>query len=135
MPLDFDFFKRPVYPYGLKENLTVRVELNSSEKVILFNGDTTATYKLSDISLEYDTKFNTPYATAISELYAETKLIRYTKVTSDHYQTLSKKDTTWKIDVTCLFVHYKSCCYYFLINAMTLRTKIKNFATLVSRKF
>ena len=76
MPLDFDFFKRPVYPYGLKENLTVRVELNSSEKVILFNGDTTATYKLSDISLEYDTIFNALYATAISELYAGTKSIR-----------------------------------------------------------
>ena len=27
--LDFDFFKRPVYPYGLKEDLIVRLELNS----------------------------------------------------------------------------------------------------------
>ena len=33
IPLDFDFFKHPVYPYGLKENLIVRPELNSSEKV------------------------------------------------------------------------------------------------------
>ena len=49
--LDFDFFKHPVYPYELKENLVVRLELNSSEKVILCTGDTSATYKLSDISL------------------------------------------------------------------------------------
>ena len=35
IPLDFDFFAHLVYPYGLKENLIVRVELNSSEKIIL----------------------------------------------------------------------------------------------------
>ena len=35
IPLDFDFFKHPVYQYGLKENLIVRLELKSSEKVIL----------------------------------------------------------------------------------------------------
>ena len=52
IPLDFDFFKYPVYPYGLKEDLTVGLELNSSEKVVLCTGDTSATYKLSDISLE-----------------------------------------------------------------------------------
>ena len=42
MPLDFDFFKHPVYPYGLKEDLIVRLELNSSEKVILCTADTNA---------------------------------------------------------------------------------------------
>ena len=31
--------------------------------------------------------------------------IPYTKVTLIHYQTLSKKDTTWKIDVNNLSVH------------------------------
>ena len=29
IPLDFDFFKHPVYPYDLKEDLIVRFELNS----------------------------------------------------------------------------------------------------------
>ena len=43
--LDFDFFKHPVYPYGLKEDLIVRLELNSSEKVILCTGDTNAAYR------------------------------------------------------------------------------------------
>ena len=90
IPLDFDFFKHPVYPDGLKERLIVRLELNSSEKVILRNGDTSATYKLSDISLEYDTIFDEPYATTIGEMYAGTS-IPYVKVTSVHYQTLKKK--------------------------------------------
>ena len=43
VPLYLSFFKHPVYPYGVKENLIVRPDLNSSEKVILCSGDTTAT--------------------------------------------------------------------------------------------
>lgn len=31
IPLDFEAFKHPVYSYGLKEDLFVRLELNSSE--------------------------------------------------------------------------------------------------------
>ena len=104
IPLDFDFFKHPVYPYGLKEDLIVRRELNSSEKLILCTGDTLATYKLSDISLEYDAIFDEPYATTIGEMYTGTTSIPYTKVTSIHYQTLSKRYTTWKSDVDNLSI-------------------------------
>ena len=94
IPLDFDFFKHPLYLYGLKEDLVVRLELNSSEKVVLCTGDTSATYKLSDISLEYHAIFNEPYATTIGKMYTGTTSILYTKLTSIHYQTLSKRDTT-----------------------------------------
>ena len=104
IPLDFGFFKHPVDPYGLKENLIVRFELNASGKVILSTGDTLATYKPSDISLEYDAIFAGPYATAIGDKYAGTKSIPYIKVTSIHQQKLSKKDTIWKIDVNNLSV-------------------------------
>ena len=102
--LDFDLFKHPAYPYGLKEDLIVRLELNSSEKVILCTGDTSVTYKLSDFSLKYDAIFDEPYATSTSEMFTRTTSIPYTKVTSIHYPTLSKKDTTWKIDVNNLSV-------------------------------
>ena len=53
IPSDFNFFKHPVYPYGLKECLIVRLELNLYGEVILCTGDTSATYRLSDILLEY----------------------------------------------------------------------------------
>ena len=69
IPLDFDFFRNPVYPYGLKEDLIVRLELNSSEKVILCTCHTSATYKPSDIFLEYDVIFVKPYTTTIGEMY------------------------------------------------------------------
>ena len=91
IPLDFDFFRHPVYLYGLKEDLIVKLELN---KVILCAGDISAAYKLSDISLEYDGIFDEPYATSIGEMYSGTTSILYTKVTSIHYQALSKKDNT-----------------------------------------
>ena len=59
----------PVYPYGIKEDLIVRFELNSFEKVILCTGDTNVTYKFSDISLEYDKVFDELYVTTIGEMY------------------------------------------------------------------
>ena len=103
--LDFDIFRHPVYPYGLKQNLIVRLELNSSEKVFYaLEILQQATYKLSDILLEYDTIFDEAYVTSLGEIYTGTTSILYTKVTSIHYQTLSKKDTTWKIDVNNLSV-------------------------------
>ena len=74
VPLDFDFFRHPVYSYGLKETLIVRLELNSSEKVVLCTEDTNATYKLSDISLEYDAIFDKLYATTIGEMYGGTPI-------------------------------------------------------------
>ena len=74
-----------MYPYGLKEDLIVRLELNfSSEKVVLRTGDTSATYKLSDILFEYDPIFDETYATSIGEMYTGTTSIPYNKVTI-HY--------------------------------------------------
>ena len=74
-----------MYPYGLKECLIVRLELNLSGEVILCNRDTSATYKLSDILQEYGAIFDEPYATAISEMYAGTS-IPYAKVSSSHIE-------------------------------------------------
>ena len=107
IPLDFDLSVYPysVYPYGLKEDLIVRLELTSSEKIILCTGDTSATYKLSDLSPEYDAIFDKRCARAISEMYTETTSIPCTKVTLILYQTLSKKGITWKIDVNNLSAH------------------------------
>ena len=92
--LDFDFFKHPVFPYGPKEDLIVRLELNSTEKIILCTGDTAATYKLSNVSLEYDAIFDEPYDKTIGEMYSGTTSIPCTKVTSIHHQALSKKGST-----------------------------------------
>ena len=104
IPLDLHFFRHPVYQYGLNEDLIVRLGLNFSEKVILCIGNNSATCKLSEISLEHDEIFDEPYAKNIGEMYTGTMSIPYTKAISIHYQTLSKKDTTWKIELNNLFL-------------------------------
>ena len=85
------------------QHLFITIELNSAKNVLLCTGDTNATYKLSDISLEYDVILDGPYATAIGEMYVKT-FIYYTRVTLIHQQTLSKKDTAWKIDANNLSI-------------------------------
>ena len=55
------------------------------------------------MSLEYDAIFDEPSAISIGEMYTGTS-IPYTKITSIHYETLNKKDTTWKIDMTSISV-------------------------------
>ena len=61
MPLDFDFFKRPIYRYRQNEDFIVRLikACNSSGKVILCSADTTATDKLLDIFLWNMTQYLT----------------------------------------------------------------------------
>ena len=103
IPLDFDFFKHPTYAYGLREDLIARLELNSAEKILLASCDTAATYKISDIALEYDAIFDLNYAAMFENLYSET-LIPYTKVTAVHHQALLKKYENWKIDINNLSV-------------------------------
>ena len=61
-----------MYPYGPKERLIARIELNLSEKVILCTGDSSAAYKLSDIFLEYDAIFDNSHALGIGEMYIKT---------------------------------------------------------------
>ena len=101
--MDFDFFKHPSYPYGLKEDLIGKLELTSSEKLVLCSVDTPAAYQLSNVSLEYGAIFDEPYATTIVELYAGATSTPFSKVTLIHCETLSEKDTAWKIDVNNLF--------------------------------
>ena len=87
------------------ENLIVSLEINYSEKLVLCSSDTAATYKLSDISVDYIGKFDERYAAMIGELYAGTALIPYSQVKSIHCQALLKKHTNWKTDINNLSAH------------------------------
>ena len=135
IPLDFDFFSHPVYPYRLKEKLIVRLESSSVENVILCTGDANVKYKLLDILLEYDAIFDEPYAKSIGEMFAGTSIL-YTKVTSIHYQTLSKKKTTWKIDVNNLSVYsLHGLLLFFLGKRDDFANKNEEFIIQALRKF
>ena len=61
IPWDFDFFVQPVGPYYLHEGLTLTIELNKPEKVLLCSSDTAAINTVSDVALEYDTIIDAAY--------------------------------------------------------------------------
>ena len=67
--------------------------------------DITTTNKFLDISLEYDAIFGEPFAAMTVEINTESVSISYTKVTPIHYSAISKKDTTWKINVKNVYFH------------------------------
>ena len=62
--------------------------------MILCGEDGAATYKPLGISLEDEAIFDQHYAATIDDLYIRATSISFIKVTSIHYQELSKKDTT-----------------------------------------
>ena len=62
IPLDFGIFKQPVYPFGLKESLKVKLVFNSAENIILATGDKDAKYTISNICLEFDKITDGDYA-------------------------------------------------------------------------
>ena len=64
-----NFFFHPAFPYGLKEDLIVRLKLNSSIKMVLPSGDTAETCKFSNIFLK-NAIFVKHYSTVTTELYA-----------------------------------------------------------------
>ena len=102
----------------------------------MYERDTNAIYKISDISLEYDGIFDISYATSIREIYSGRLSIPYTKLTSIHYWALSKKDIVWKIDLKIFLAsHCRVYFYYFFTNMMTLPIKMKNFIIQALRKF
>ena len=135
IPFDFDFFKHPTYPYGLREDLIARLELNSAEKILLASGDTAATYKISDIALEYDAIFDLDYAVMFQNLYSETS-IPYTKVTAVHHQALSKKNENWKTDINNLSVaSLQGLLLLFVDKQNDFANEIKNFTTPRLKRF
>lgn len=97
--------------------------MNSSEKVILCRKDSTATCKLSDITLDYAI-FDKRCATTIAELYSGKTSIPFTMITPIYYQIVSKIDITSKVDVDNLsFCSLQDLLLCFLINVINFEKK------------
>ena len=63
------------------------------------------TYRFKSLkALQAGAIFDKSYATMWSGLCDETASVPYDKAKSIHYQTLSEKDTTWKVDINNLSV-------------------------------
>ena len=104
IPLDFDIFKQPVYPFGLKEPLKVKLVFNSAENIILATGDKDAKYTISNICLEFDKITDVDYAAKMRYKYNSSRgySYPYDKVVCEHYELLNKKESNWKVDINAV---------------------------------
>ena len=142
IPLDFQFFNYPIYPKGLKQDLSVTIELNSANKVMLVSGDANATYTISDIVLECDIITDNIYAQTISNIYNNPNPkykfeIPYTFITHDKHVVLNKKDSTWAIDVITSAQNLQGILLLFKDSQATtnFHTKTNNFTIQQSNQF
>ena len=66
---EFNFFSYLLYPYGLREDLFLWLELNTPETLLLCTGETVATYKLQDISLKCCDIFYANFPSILSNMF------------------------------------------------------------------
>ena len=99
IPLDFAIFNAILNPFSLREDIVARITLASPSKVLLVKDDTAATYKITDICLEFDKIIDEELASTIKQNYEIGYDIPFDKITRLHYEKLSKKDTVWKLKI------------------------------------
>ena len=102
IPLDFEVLNVITHPFSLAEDMVVRITLAPASKVLLVTGDPEATYKLTDICLEFDKIINMELASRIRQNYEVGYDIPFDKRTRINYERLSKKDTIWKLKIDSL---------------------------------
>ena len=124
--LDFEYFKQPVLPYYLHEDLVAMTELNKPEKVLLCSHDTAATYTISDLVLEYDAIIDAAYREEVS-VAQQNSSYPYTRVTRLFYQILGKKDSSWLIDTKLHEKRLQGLLLLFLEDQTVFVYKVENF--------
>jgi hypothetical protein len=100
IPLDFELLTEhmPFYQSGLKSRLTVGLTFNPYGEVVV-STNTTATYVVSDISLEYAVVRNKELADEIFKMYTAPLTLAYTRVQRYTKLSLNKSDTMWVINI------------------------------------
>ena len=95
IPLDFEMLDSamPYYQAGLRNRLSYELKFNDYNQVIN-SSKTDATYKITDISLEYDIVTQPKLARSIRSEYDKIVLL-YDRVIQHSQIPVNKKDTKW----------------------------------------
>ena len=102
IPLDFEVLNVVTHPFSLAVDMVVRITLAPASKVLLATGEPDATYKLTDICLEFDKIIDMELASSIRQNYEVGYDIPFDTRIRIHYERLSKKDTIWKLKIDSL---------------------------------
>ena len=99
IPLDFEMLTDHglFYPAGLLDNLSFELTFNDYSRVTT-STDTTASYKISGISFEYDAVTNPDLAQQKRQQYMNQTVILLMRVLCHRKIRLNKSDVTWNID-------------------------------------
>ena len=99
IPLDFEILETslPLYQYGLGSLLTYELTFVDCSDVIIAM-DTDATYRISNISLEFDTIINASLASQIRTEYMKSSIL-YDRILRARIIPLNKSDTSFSVDI------------------------------------
>ena len=99
IPLDFEIFETslPFYQYGLGSHLTYELTFADYSNVIN-STDPDATYRISNISLEFDTIINALLASQIRTEYMKSSIL-YDRILRARIIPLNKSDTSFSVDI------------------------------------
>ena len=99
IPLDFEILETslPLYQYGLGSRLTYELTYADYSGVIKAT-DPDATYKISNISLEFDTIINASLASQIRTEYMKSSIL-YDRILRARIIPLDKSNTSFSIDI------------------------------------
>ena len=99
IPLDFEILESslPLYQYGLGSHLTYELTFANYSDVIK-SMDPDATYKISNISLEFETITNASLASQIRTEYMKSSILYY-RILRAHFIQLNKSDTSFSVDI------------------------------------
>ena len=99
IPLDFEILETslPLYQYGLGSHLTYELTFADYSDVIK-SMYTNATYTISNISLEFDTKINASLASQIKTEYMKSSIL-YDIILRARILPLNKSNTSFSVDI------------------------------------
>ena len=100
IPLDFEILSshNPFFQYELKDKLSYELTFNSYGRVVV-SSDTSASYRISEIKLEFDVVNSPELAQMIRNKYSGKSVVLYDRVFRSGKEKLNKSDTLWNIDL------------------------------------
>ena len=98
IPLDFEILEShmPFFQSELKDRLSYELTFNNYGSVIV-SSDTTATYTITDIHLEFEVITSPELATLLKRKYEGKHTVLYDRVIRHSKLTLNKSNTIWNI--------------------------------------
>jgi len=101
IPLDFELLEShmPFYQSALGDRLEYELTFNDYSRVILADGDTSASYTIENISLEFDMVSQPDVARMIRNQYAGRLSMLYDRVLRHRKINCNKSDTLWNINL------------------------------------